>query len=198
MAAFATAEELASLLQRDLDTATAELVLDLASAAIRADVDQQIDQVEDDTVTIDPPAARALLLPELPVTAVTAVKIGAVELVADTDYSWTPAGIIRRTGTAVTVNDLTVDGWRWGTAPKSIEVTYSHGYPAGHRHLDTCRSVCLQAAARAYLNPEQVISKSATIGGIVKSRTWGSSSAAGRIELTEFERRQLDRLRDSL
>lgn len=198
MTAFAQPEELASFLQRDVDTATAELLLDMASDAIREDVDQQIDRVDGDQVTLDPPVrSSALLLPELPVADVTSLTVAGVVLVDGVDYTWGPAGIIRRFGTALTAGDLTIDGWTWGSAAQSIDVTYSHGYAVGSRQLKTCRTVCLQAAARAYVNPDQVLSASTTIGQTSKSRTYGGNSTTGRIELTEYERRQLDRLRDS-
>lgn len=198
MAAFASATDLASFLQRDLDTATAELLLEMASDAIREDVGQQIDEVTDDEVILDPPDhGQALILPELPVTGVTAITVAGIALVDAVDYSWGPSGIIRRFGTSLTLNDVTVDGWTWGQAAQSIAVTYSHGYPAGARQLKTCRAVCLQAAARAYINPDQVVSSATTVGAVSKSRSYGSASTAGRIELTDYERRLLDRLRDS-
>lgn len=191
MSAFASPEELASFLQRDLDTATAELLLDMASDAIREDVGQHVELVEDDIVTLDPPAGRSLLLPELPVVDVTSLKISGLALVADSDYRWTPAGIIRRYGTALTIGDITINGWTWGDLAGSIEVTYSHGYPANSRQLKTCRTVCIQAAARAYVNPGQVAS--AEIGGT--SKTFFAGTASGRLELTDYERHLLDPLR---
>lgn len=199
VAAFASATDLATFLGRSLDSDRAELLVELASDAIRGDVDQQVDLIEDDEVVLDPPLpGRALLLPELPVVAVSSIAIAETALVAGVDYAWSPAGIVRRLGSAFALgDDSTLDGWSWGGTPASVHVTYSHGYPEGHRHLNTCRAVCLQVAARAYLNPDQVIAASTTVGQVSKSRTYGSNSAAGRIELTEYERRQLDRLRDS-
>ena len=83
MAAFATAGDLATYIQRDLsaeDTATAELVLDLVSAAIRDHTGQTISLVENEVITLDPPRGSRLFLPELPVIDVTSVALAGTPL----------------------------------------------------------------------------------------------------------------------
>ena len=91
MTAFATASDLASILQRDtIDTYTANLLLNGAADAIRNEVGLQIDLLTT-TETYDPPpianwwepppADSALLLRERQVTAVTSIVENGVALV---------------------------------------------------------------------------------------------------------------------
>ena len=183
MAAFGTAEDLASFLQLPtVDRYTAELLLDLASDAIRDEVHQQIDQATTtevyDGLPGDHPWAHVIFLRQVPVTAVSGVISDGITLSA-TAYEWSAAGtIVRNIGV-------------FSTSERGISVTYTHGWTAGTRELATVRGVCLQVAARAYVNPMQV--DRITVGGI--SRDFANSPRPGRLELSEFEKRRLDPLR---
>jgi len=135
--AFATVADLATFLQRDLsavDTATASLLLDLASAAIRDYTGQTLSLVSNDVVTLDPPQGSRLFLPELPVASVASVVLNGTTLTVATTantsgyYVYPNEGYIQygygygygyRSGSW---------GGAWGWAPRSVVVTYSHGY----------------------------------------------------------------------
>lgn len=185
MAAFATAEDLASFLQvPTVDRYTAELVLDLASDAIRDEVHQTI--TEDTTTEVyDGIAASCgysdvIFLRQIPVTAVSAVIDDGVT-VAATDYEWSARGWIKRTA-----------GGSWSSAAQGIEVTYTHGWASGSAEIATARGVCLQLAARTYVNPGQV--DRVQVGQISRdfSRT---DPRPGRLQLSDYEKRRLDPLR---
>lgn len=140
--ALATVADLATYMQRDFsapDTATASLLLDIASAAIRNYTGQTISAVTDDEITLDPPYGRRLFLPELPVTAVSSITVGGTLWTEGTDYYWYgDTGMVRL-----------VNRW-WGTTPSSVDVVYSHGYTTDP---DEVRGVCLSIAARMLENP---------------------------------------------
>jgi hypothetical protein len=149
---FAEPEDLASLLQQDLDASTANLVLEMATAIIQAEVGQRIVQVVDDEIELDLDGYDAgpyLYLPERPVTAVDSVLIGAT---AVTDYSaQLSRGSLWR-----------ADGWRstlvgYFDQPSTVTVTNTHGYPVGHQKLQLARSMCLSLAKGFYANPSGAV-----------------------------------------
>jgi len=184
VAAFATAEDLASFLQvPTVDRYTAEMLLDLASDAIRDEVPQQIDQASStevfDGLPQDHPWAHVIFLRETPVTAVSGV-INDGATMASGDYEWSARGtIVRNIGV-------------FSDSERGISVAYTHGWAPGSRELATARGVCLQVAARAYVNPMQV--DQVTVGGISRSFA-RSDPRPGRLELSEYEKRRLDPLR---
>lgn len=145
----ATPEDLAALLQQDLDRSTTELLIECATAVVQAAAGgQRILQVVDDVATIyldDYDDRQYLTLPQRPVTAISAVSIG-VTAVSD----W--VGQLNR-------NRLwRADGWRstligYGDQPSTVSVTYSHGYPTGHQKLQLARSAVLMLASGGYTNP---------------------------------------------
>jgi hypothetical protein len=82
-----TPSELASLLQEDVDTATATLAIEIATGAVQGAAGQRIVQVLNDTLTVDLDQLDCdpyLSLPEGPVTAVASAAVGATAI---TDYS---------------------------------------------------------------------------------------------------------------
>lgn len=185
MAAFATAEDLASFLQvPTVDRYSAEMLLDLASDAIRDEVHQEITSASGTEVYDGLPSghewAGVIFLRQIPVTAVSAVVSDGITVPA-TDYEWSARGWINK-----------VIGPPFSSAAGGISVTYTHGWAPGSRELDTARGVCLQVAARAYVNPMQV--DRITVGGV--SRDFARTDPRpGRLELSEFEKRRLDPLR---
>jgi hypothetical protein len=139
VAAFCTVEDLAAYLQIAIaDTnVSAVAAIVAASAAIQDHCGQRLDYVATDVYTFPPvePGRRTILLPEQPVTAVASVVEDGTTLTVGTHYRWTRAGLLTRVGRD------------WATGWQDVVVTYSHGYvviPAA------IRSVCIQAAARAY------------------------------------------------
>lgn len=144
----AAPEDLASLLERDdVDTFKATLLIECATSVVQVITGQRIVEVTDDTVTLDAAEAhggRYLLLPEQPVTSVSAVSI-AGNAVTDYTAQYGRARLWR------------AYGWRLLNAypgqPSTITVTYTHGYPAGHQRLQLARSAVLALIRGVYGNP---------------------------------------------
>lgn len=140
-----TAAELASVLQQDVDTATATLAIELATGAVQAAAGQRIVQVVDDEAVLDLDVLDCgpyLSLPEGPVTAVTSAQVGATVV---TDYTvQLSRGRLWRSL-----------GWRsavlpYWNAPSTVTVVYTHGYPAGHQKLQLARGVVFELAKTGY------------------------------------------------
>jgi hypothetical protein len=163
MASLATPSQLASRIQSDLDTATAQLALDNASGMIRRLSRQQIDFVSQETVVLVG-NGRILTLPERPpvidgsnpLTVTELAEFGgiAVSMVEDRDFS--------RVGTELTRGYP----WWWNSSqrlmgyPRSrplgvwaprVQVTYSHGYTT---IPDDLVALCLDVAQALYTNPQ--------------------------------------------
>jgi hypothetical protein len=159
-APFFTATDLANRLQIDpstVNTDTATLLAQLASDAVREDIRQQVDYVENDQITIWGDNGEILMLPQRPVTAVSAVSLAGEELVpvqvnSTTTmlmYDWRPDGTLRRVvyGGSFYAGELF---YKW---PRGVpvDITYSHGYtspPSAMKH------VALELAAGVYSNPD--------------------------------------------
>lgn len=161
MAALVDTEDLAAFLKVDvgsLNAATAALMLELASDAVRDELRQVIDYVDDDTVELQARGGDVLLLPELPAWEVTSVRIeghdGTFGDVLDPgdDYRFEAGddgrlGILRRKGA------------HW-PHDRTVEVHYAHGYGTpGDTGVSvaplpgTIRLAVLRVAARGYENP---------------------------------------------
>lgn len=163
MASLVTTSQLASRLQQDLDTSTAQLAVDSASGLVRAIARQQFDLIHQETVVIKG-GERVLTLPERPLVfdpvtdPLTVIELGEfgginITMVENRDYS--------RIG-----NELTRGyPWWWNStqrlmgyprtrptgvwAPR-VQVTYSHGSATVS---DAVQSIVLDAAAVLYDNP---------------------------------------------
>lgn len=151
----ATPSDLASLLQQDVDTATATLLLETATGIVQATVGQRIVQVVGDVVVLDLEACDNGLwldLPQRPVTAVLTVLVGATP-VAGTDYAvqLSRGRLWRRTGWRL----ATTTSGSW-LAPSTVTVTYTHGYAAGDQRLQAARQAVLSLAGSVYVNPSGV------------------------------------------
>lgn len=147
----ATPTDLAARLQEDVDRATAETLIEGATAVVQAAVGQRLVQVVDDTVVLDLgdyDSGSRLALPERPVTAVSAVLIGATPV---TDFvAELSRGRLYRSA-----------GWRsastpYAGGPSTVTVTYTHGFPVGDQRLQLARVAVLSLAAAAYSNPSGV------------------------------------------
>lgn len=117
-------------------------LIERASAEFRGDTEQQISLVENDTVTLDGDGSTVLLLPELPVHAVTAVVVDGEPLTEDELKGiWSRRGILRRTDRCT----------RWPRAGQAIEVTYTHGWdPIPGDIVDVIVQRVLDRAGRRY------------------------------------------------
>ena len=99
------------------DRRKVEALLGDATAKVRHEAGLHLSRVVDDVITVDGDGSRVLFLPELPVTAVAAVEVEGVALDVSADVDWWEHGEIRRR-----------DHQRWPDRPRSVEVTYSHGW----------------------------------------------------------------------
>lgn len=169
-----TLEEFASYVQSDVDTATATLLRDLATDAIRAATGQSLDEAES-TLYLVPPDGTELVLPQLPATEPTQVKVNG-EVV--TDWFFSTDRLYRASGWQAFD---TITG-----APLRVEVTYTHGYATSPPEL---KRIALQAAARAYRNPAGL--RSETIGS--ESYTYATETIPNLLELTAKEKREARR-----
>lgn len=177
---FATAAELAAMMQAPVDAATADLALASASAVIRRWTRQTITRVVDDTVTLRVLDCSELVLPQRPVVSVSEVKVNALVL-----NDWVLSGDrLLRTG-----------GWHRlpGTTtypdPGLVQVTYTHGWD---EIPDDVRGVCLDLAASTVSNPgmlrqESIDDYSRTLAA--ESLGLGGLSSTHKEMLGDFRRR---------
>lgn len=138
---FATAADLAAVMQAPVDAAAADLALASASAVIRRWTRQTITRVVDDVVQLRVIDCDALVLPQRPVESVSQVMANALVL-----NDWVLSGErLLRTG-----------GWHRlpGTTtypdPGLVQVTYTHGWD---EIPDDVRGVCLDLASATLSNP---------------------------------------------
>jgi hypothetical protein len=182
----ATASDLATLLQQDVDTSSATMALELATGAIQTECGWRILQETVTGLTVLPIAAFGPI--QLPTAHLTSLAIieGGVVLVDGRDYSWTEAGTATRMGWGgALVFPLSV-AVPWRLYP--IVVTYTHGY-ATVDVPQLIRGVCLNVAARMFDNPTGLRSETAGQAQEVKS-TGDQQSFAGPT-LTALEARAL-------
>lgn len=163
MAAFASSTDLQNWLQLSaINSAAATLALDVTSGAIRSFCGWSISQ---ETVTADPldgSGERSLWLPTLRLTAVGAVVENGTTLTVVTDYDWTKYGRLIRAG-------------RWPRTPRSVVVTYTHGYASVP---DVIKGACLIVAAVLYNNPQFLSSRSETMGPFAETASYPTTSPA--------------------
>jgi hypothetical protein len=172
---FATLQDLADSMQvslASLNTGTATLLLETATAAVQEAARQRILQVVGDTCSILSTTDSWLDLPQIPVTAVTSVVLDGVTLTLNTDYKVFGNRLWRQWGWQ---NNM---GWSWGwdwnwrpsyaadgtpytsQAPSLSVITYTHGYAAGAQELQLARGATLSLAKGVYVNPSGVQSES--------------------------------------
>ncbi|MFB7354853.1 hypothetical protein [Streptomyces gardneri] len=186
--AYASPDDLRRLLRIDSfteeETATAELLIELAQGVIEDETGQALEQSQD-TVILDGPTdedpryhpasgSRRLILPRWPVTAVASVTLTEddeeLTFGKDADYTWSASGILHRRGA------------EWPSHDRAVEVVYTPGYapvPAGPKRIT------LRLAAAGWSNPEFLAAE--TLGD--HSRSF-SAEALG-MELTAADRRAL-------
>lgn len=137
MTSFAAVADLQGFLGKTFavgtETTQAQAALDIATAEIKAWTGQAIAEAAE-TVVLDPNDASVLFLPQLPVSAVSAVSVDNTAQVVATDVDWYSHGAIRR-----------ASGASWGTKRQSISVTYTHGFAT---IPDDLKRVCVKRAAR--------------------------------------------------
>lgn len=136
----ATPEDLAALLQQDLDRSTAELLLECATAIVQQACGQRIMRATS-TIILAGTHERWLYLPQRPVVSVATVTLAGTELAAE-DWQLSGHWLYR------------ANGWiDVGTALSVVEVEYTHGYDEGDQRLQLARAATLALAAGPYHNP---------------------------------------------
>lgn len=140
-----TQEELETFLQTTMDSATATLLIELATGKVQAIVEQRLIEAEDTEVVDIGDNSQHLWLAEFPVRTVSEVVLDGV---AVTDYKLFNQRLWRRCGWLNSYCE-----------PSQALVTYVHGYSVGAQALQLARSVVLGLAAAGYGNPSQIKSE---------------------------------------
>lgn len=181
---FALPFDLSAFTGQTLDEAQAEQVLTQATALIQAWTGQTLFQVVDDTITVDPLPNMTVMLPQLPVTAVSSVQWlddrGGTgwNTIPSTQYrfkSWGQLYIVAFQG---------FNPCQWPDGKDTIKVTYTHGYAAIPQDI---YSVCNALAARLLINPYKLVSS--RTGGVQVVYTGTRETS----ELLDTEKVVLDR-----
>lgn len=185
MADFITVVNLASYLQRDLDTASATIAVAGASGIVRAYTRQNLDSQTYTAIKLPIESfdtTWGVRLPQRPVTAVTTVTVNGTTYVSGTDYAWNGYSPLIRLA------------WRqWSTSafqddPVAV-VTYTAGYATVP---DEVKAVAYAVAARQYDNPTGA--RSWQIDDASETKAGADDDLAG-VSLLKAERDILDRYR---
>lgn len=170
----ATGEELASLLQMDLDASTANLLLNLATAKVQRAAGGQRIVAATSTAVIDVDECDwepYLELVQFPVRSVSAVLLNGV---AVTDYYLRGQKLWR------------ASGWRGSTtAPAQVTVTTAHGYLSGSQWLELARDATLSLAKLGYGNPGGTTSEA------IDDYKVSYADADARMQMTEAMRQSI-------
>ena len=162
---YATASELASYIQQDVDTDTAELLLQLASAEFNNLADTVFGGAIAATYQTTGTSARAIILPFKPVVSVTAVRIAGAVV---TDYTRIRHKLYRASGFGST----------WSFPPDLVEVDLTYGFTTVP---DDVKGAVLEAAAQAYQQPS-----SAVVAETIDDYRVAYSTHSGGVQLTPF------------
>lgn len=151
----ATPSDLASLLQHDVDTASATLAVEVCTAVVQGAADgQRIVQVVSDVDQVIGTTGQWLRLPQWPVTAISAVTLDGVTLTAGVPGS----GAL----TYRLVGNRLYRGCGWQTycgEPSTVGFTYTHGYATGRQELQLGRGSVLSLGRGLFENPSGVSSE---------------------------------------
>lgn len=165
MGDFLSDAELASYLQvPSVDTSTADLLIGMAEASVRAFCGWKITE-ETLTSQVVEPVGGYLFLPTLRLTAVASVVENGATLTVGTGYRWRRNGTITRVGTY------------WHCGWQSVVVTYTHGYAAGASELSVVKQVVAAAVGRLMDRADQLAS--VTVGGVSESFVTAPNVPAG-------------------
>lgn len=190
--AYATAADLCSFMQQpSVDTATAELILQIVSDAMDEWAGQPLAQQDVTGVLVDGNGTAEVVLPGVPVNSIVSIELLGDDgtwtmLAAGVDYDWSSSGVLRRRWPHPDpATDLAPP---WPARLQCIRGAYSRGAGALSSAL---RFVCLGVSARLMPNPLGLISEQ--VGGM---QLRYAAKTAG-VEFTVIEQRVLDRASDS-
>lgn len=185
MADLFTVSELASYLQRDLDTASATLAKDSAQAIVRQYAQQEFTSTTYTGALLPIDVHRwsyVVNFPQRPVTAVSSVAVNGTTYVSGTDYAWNGYSPFIR-----------LDYVESSTATFADEPVATVTYTAGFATVPAdVKAVALAVAARQYDNPRGIRQES--IDDYSVSRAGADDDLAG-VTLLKAEQRILDRYR---
>lgn len=163
LALYATPSDLASYLQKDLDTATATLVLTTASGMFAREAQTAFTATNVTWSTTNAYGCWELEPPYAPITAVSAVRVNGVAITG-----WTLRGnrLYRLAGF----------GWRGIFPPDQVDVDLTHGYTTVP---DDVKGAVLETAAQAYDIPVSAVAQESIDDYVVRYAT-----AGGGMQLT--------------
>lgn len=170
--AFATHDDLELFTGATYDEARANLLLDIATATIRARTAQTLSRVTGHQVVLAGTAETSAVLPERPVVSVAEVSWDG-DVLDEGTWEYDGYGSISRYG-----------GWRG----QPITVTYTHGFDP---IPDDLKGLCLVMVQRALDNPTGIASES--IGSY--SVSYGRQSG---VYIAEDELAIVDRYRQNV
>lgn len=171
-----SSSELATYLQRDLDSSSERLAHDIAKAL----VEDETGPVASTTSTVTLPIERLGLvhLPARVVTDVSSVQYAGTDAV----YTWEkPFPRIRLASYLLEVVPFTIDYW------PTVDVTFTHGWASVPALV---KAVALSVAARVYDNPSGM--RSEQVDDYSSTRAGTDDDLSG-VSLTATERRTLAR-----
>jgi len=135
----------------------------------------QLEQIEDDEITLKGSYSAAFTLPRGPVTAVSEVTVDATVV---TDYDLV-GDVLIRTGMDDQVSELRRPrGIHWAGPDIVLGVTYTHGFATGSTPAEVL-AVIYDLAAGAWANPTSLRSHSQTIDGYSDSVTYIGGRSTG-------------------
>jgi hypothetical protein len=141
MAQYATASELASRLQKDLDTASANQVLTLASGLFNREAETAWTPTTATWSTAAANGCTVLEPPYKPITAVSAVRVNSV---AVTGWVLRGNALYRTAGF----------GYRYAFPPDQVDVDLTYGFTTV---TDDVKAAVLEIAAQAYEVPNGAV-----------------------------------------
>jgi hypothetical protein len=147
----ATAAQLNLALGEEIDASTAAVWLNAATAVVQEAAGQRIARVLGDVITLTGTTDSWLQLPQIPVTAVTAVLLDGEALTAG--QAGASAETYRLRGSRLWRGC----GWQqYQGEPSEVTVTCDHGYADGDQELELARSAVLGLAKRGYTSGDGV------------------------------------------
>ena len=206
--------DLGDALGEDVSTSDlAVIAIDSACEIVRAELGNDVNLVEDHTITLNGSGRSRLILPEPPVRAVSEVIEDGVTL-DPTDYVLDDlprlrGAYLRRVG--VTAIPMLINNYAGNTYPawspglRNIEITYDHGWdvvepisdppPGFERVPSAIRSVALGLAKRIYTTLSAAGATGATtslrLGSATETFDVASAVAATSTVLTEDDEKAL-------
>lgn len=172
-------EDVASLLEMDLDAYKTIMLVEAGTAVVQEAADrppQRIVEVADDEVTLLGVPGSWFELPQRPVQSVASLSLDGEALTEGEDYKRYGHRLWRSCG--------------WQTKPlepPTLETVYTHGYPANDQGLQLGRGAVLSLIRGVYGNPEGAIQ--------VRIDDYAASYAkfSAALEATEYLQRALRR-----